>query len=194
MHVIKPSTPLPLDPAYFFGRIDASALIDLGYQDALRYLSDPRPLTAPWSADVTRMEEPAPAVTARLVVEGPFAMGPHDPGTGAALGRDHGTSLRARLRLQAPLGFPATGTVADVAGDVEVPGWAGRVLLDRGRARLAHRPQLALDLSCTSPEGRFDIDAVSCPEGLAVRVHNQGERAAIGAGILPLGPAQLAGP
>ena len=87
LHVIKPTTPLPLDPVYFFGRIDAATLIDLGYQDGVRYLRNPRPLAAPWPTDVTRMGTPAPAVAARLVLDGPFAFGPTDPGTGAKAGR-----------------------------------------------------------------------------------------------------------
>ena len=41
LHVIKPQHPIPLDPAYYLGRIDAATLIDLGYQDACRYLDEP---------------------------------------------------------------------------------------------------------------------------------------------------------
>src|ERR1700676_4441459 len=72
LHVIRPTSPLPLDPAYFFGRIAAATLIDWGYQDALRYLRCPRPLTAPWPADLTSMPTPSPAVAARFVLDGPF--------------------------------------------------------------------------------------------------------------------------
>jgi hypothetical protein len=37
-HVIKPRYPLPLDPDFFLGRIDAATLIAMGYRDASRYL------------------------------------------------------------------------------------------------------------------------------------------------------------
>ena len=60
VHVIKPEYPLPLDPAYFFGQIDAATLIALGYQDACRYLDNPAPLSAPWQPGITQMRE-APA-------------------------------------------------------------------------------------------------------------------------------------
>ena len=46
VHVIKPEYPLPLDPAYFTGQIDAATLIALGYQDACRYLDNPPPVGA----------------------------------------------------------------------------------------------------------------------------------------------------
>jgi predicted acylesterase/phospholipase RssA len=192
LHVIKPSFPIPLDPAYFFGRIDASALIDLGYQDAVRYLADPRPLSAPWTPEVTAMEEPAPAVTARLVVGGPFAMGSADPEAGAAVGRTRGTTFQAHLRLEAPSASPTSGMVANVAGDVEVPGWPGRVLVEQGRARLGPEPALGIDLRCSAPGGRFEISALSRPGGLAVRILEEGGGAVVGAGILPFGPGQLA--
>ena len=57
VHVIKPEYPLPLDPAYFTGQIDAATLIALGYQDACRYLDNPAPLSAPWQPGITQMRE-----------------------------------------------------------------------------------------------------------------------------------------
>ena len=42
LHVIRPRVPLPLDPDFFFGRIDASTLIAMGYRDAVAYLDGPR--------------------------------------------------------------------------------------------------------------------------------------------------------
>ena len=38
LHVVKPEFPIPLDPDFFFGRIDARALTAMGYRDARRYL------------------------------------------------------------------------------------------------------------------------------------------------------------
>ncbi len=34
LHLIRPEYPLPLDPDYFFGRLDGATLIALGYADA----------------------------------------------------------------------------------------------------------------------------------------------------------------
>ena len=128
LHVIKPTCPLPLDPAYFCGRIDASALIDMGFQDARRYLQDPRPLSAPWPVNVTAMREPPASVSVRLLLDGPFALGYTDPLAGAAAGRSQGTTLRAHLWAQAQA---VPGTM-EVVGDVDVPGWPHRVLIDEG--------------------------------------------------------------
>ncbi len=47
LHVIKPSQPLPLDPDYFLGRIDAASLIGLGYRDARAYLRGPATVLRP---------------------------------------------------------------------------------------------------------------------------------------------------
>ena len=41
LHVIRPRVPLPLDPDFFLGRIDASTLIAMGYRDAVAYLAGP---------------------------------------------------------------------------------------------------------------------------------------------------------
>ncbi len=41
LHVIRPRVPLPLDPDFFFGRVDASTLIAMGYRDAAAYLDAP---------------------------------------------------------------------------------------------------------------------------------------------------------
>lgn len=39
LHVIKPAYPLPLDPDFYLGRIDAPTLMGMGYRDAVGYLS-----------------------------------------------------------------------------------------------------------------------------------------------------------
>ncbi|WP_162339717.1 patatin-like phospholipase family protein [Cyclobacterium salsum] len=40
VHLIHPSLPLPLDPDLFFNKITSRDLINMGYQDAKKYLSD----------------------------------------------------------------------------------------------------------------------------------------------------------
>jgi NTE family protein len=40
LHVIKPRLPLPLDPEFVSGRIDAETLIAMGYRDAWAYLTE----------------------------------------------------------------------------------------------------------------------------------------------------------
>lgn len=39
LHVIKPEFPLPLDPDLFFNKINTSTLINIGYDDAKKYLN-----------------------------------------------------------------------------------------------------------------------------------------------------------
>ena len=190
LHVIKPPSPLPLDPAYFFGRVDAAALIDRGYQDTLRYLRDPRPLTAPWSPEVTRMEDAAPAVAIRVDLDGPFALGYREPDAGAAAGRAAGTSLRANLRLEAPVPLSSTGSAMAVVGHLDVPGWPGRTLIGEGRASIGGKPAFWLEAKCTTPAGRVLVEAVSDGGGLAVRFYDEADGAVLGAGIVPFGLPQ----
>ncbi len=39
VHVVKPRHPIPLDPDFFLGRIDAATLVAMGYRDACHYLA-----------------------------------------------------------------------------------------------------------------------------------------------------------
>lgn len=55
LHVIKPEYPLPLDPDYYFNRIDAASLIDMGYADAKRHLRKREPV--PFLPSATQMRE-----------------------------------------------------------------------------------------------------------------------------------------
>jgi predicted acylesterase/phospholipase RssA len=65
LHVIRPRFPLPLDPDFFLGRVDAATLIAMGYRDAAGYL-DARPAEGVAAdASATRMEDPVPGVAYR---------------------------------------------------------------------------------------------------------------------------------
>jgi hypothetical protein len=65
LHVIRPRVPLPLDPAFFFGGIDASTLIAMGYRDAAAYLDAPHDDGVEPDASATRMDDPVPGVAYR---------------------------------------------------------------------------------------------------------------------------------
>ncbi len=65
LHVIRPRVPLPLDPDFFFGRVDASTLIAMGYRDAAAYLDAPQEDGVAPDAEATRMEDPVPGVAFR---------------------------------------------------------------------------------------------------------------------------------
>ena len=68
LHVIKPEYPLPLDPDFYLGRIDASALVAMGYRDAKRYLASPSP--AEWGPSATAMRDQPPGAAFVENVEG----------------------------------------------------------------------------------------------------------------------------
>ena len=65
LHVIRPRVPLPLDPDFFLGRVDASTLIAMGYRDAAAYLDAPHAEGVTPDASATRMEDPVPGMACR---------------------------------------------------------------------------------------------------------------------------------
>ncbi len=93
LHVIRPEYPLPLDPAYFFGRIDGATLIALGYEDAKSYLARCRPEGLPLTPEVTHMRDETIGLTFRETMSGGFALGATDPESGRQKGQAGGTTL-----------------------------------------------------------------------------------------------------
>lgn len=93
IHVVRPEVPLPLDPDYFFGRIDAATLIDLGYADAAAYLAARNPDGLPLGPEVTQTKEPLPGVAFREQMAGPFSLGESDPLAGLQRGTVEATDL-----------------------------------------------------------------------------------------------------
>ena len=65
LHVIKPAYPLPLDPDYLLGRIDAATLIAMGYRDACRYLDNRTEDGVSLDSSATRMRDPMAGVSFR---------------------------------------------------------------------------------------------------------------------------------
>ena len=101
LHVVKPAHPLPLDPDFYLGRIDALTLMGMGYRDAVAYLSGRSPVGVPADYTCTRMTEPPPGVrwTEKL-------------SSGA---------VRAVLTVWLP---SEAGLPASVTGFIENPEWA----------------------------------------------------------------------
>jgi predicted acylesterase/phospholipase RssA len=58
IRVIKPRFPLPLDPDFFLGRINADTLINMGYAHTKQYLRHPDPVSLTDIPSVTSMEDP----------------------------------------------------------------------------------------------------------------------------------------
>jgi hypothetical protein len=185
LHVIKPSQPLPLDPDYFLGRIDAASLIGLGYRDARAYLRDPQPSCAPWGPGVSQMETPVPGAATRLVLEGPFAVG-------AAGGGDRSGTLGLHLRLETT-GINGRGPAElSAVGDVRVPGWTGRRPVESGRVRVGGPARFELDLDLTDSTRNYRLAAAAAPAGLEVTLRDRTDDSVVGTGVLPFGLAQAA--
>jgi predicted acylesterase/phospholipase RssA len=70
LHVIRPRAPLPLDPDFFLGRVDAATLIAMGHRDACAYLDTLRPEGVELGPQATRMQDPRPGVGFRETLEG----------------------------------------------------------------------------------------------------------------------------
>jgi predicted acylesterase/phospholipase RssA len=118
VHVIKPLWPLPLDPDFYVGRIDAAALIALGYRDARRYLARADPAGVPLDVTATRMHDPRPGAGWRTEL------------------RDGDLTLRAFAEVEDVAAF-LDGVPAVAGGDATSPELGDRVLAAGGTVELA---------------------------------------------------------
>jgi len=105
VNVIKPDVPLPLDPDFFLGRIDAATLMDMGYRDARRVLRARVP--SPLAPGATVMREPGVGVSFRETMSGAFSLGVADV--------REGTRAKTRLVMHAAI------HIEDVAAFVADP-------------------------------------------------------------------------
>ncbi|HTI65348.1 MAG TPA: patatin-like phospholipase family protein [Gemmatimonadaceae bacterium] len=118
LHVIKPRYALPLDPDFYFGRIDARTLIDLGYADCWRYLATADAGGVPLTPEATQMSDEPLGITFREQMTGPFALGATDPRAGESDATRAGTNLTMH----------ATVTVRDVDRFVSDPEHTGELM------------------------------------------------------------------
>lgn len=102
LHLIKPEYPLPLDPDYFLGRIDAATLIAMGYADASKYLSHKKPEGLPLQPEITQMQNPTLGITFRETMAGGFTLGETDPNAGSEQGKNNGhiLAMHATITIQ----------------------------------------------------------------------------------------------
>jgi len=107
LHVIKPKSPLPLDPEFYLNRIDADTLINLGYADARGYLRTRAEAGMAFSPEATAMTTQTLGITFREKMSGPFAMGETDPKRGAEKGKDTPLTMHATVTLDDIDGFLA---------------------------------------------------------------------------------------
>ena len=74
VHVVRPALPLPLDPDFVTGRIDAETLVAQGYRDAYAYLATAAPDGVP--LDATATATPARRLGARRTLRANGTLGP----------------------------------------------------------------------------------------------------------------------
>jgi hypothetical protein len=137
LHVIRPRCPLPLDPDFFLGRIDAATLIAMGHRDACRYLASPPRDGAALDSSATRMEDPRPGVAFRETLRT----------------KDGALCVHLSWEIEDLDRFAADGT-GSLVGDVSHPGVGQRVLACDGSFRRRGR---RWDGALRLPGGRLDL-------------------------------------
>jgi predicted patatin/cPLA2 family phospholipase len=116
LHVVRPRVPLPLDPDFLFGRVDAATLIAMGHRDACEYLDRRAPEGVPFGPQSTRMTDPRPGVGFRETLAG-----------------DVGGALTARIAWEVDdLDAFARHPEGTVVGDVTHPAVGTRALARGG--------------------------------------------------------------
>ena len=83
LHLIRPEYPLPLDPDFYLGKIDARTLVDRGYADAKTIPSHPHRCGTSFFTRGHKNGKRNPGFTFREKMSGGFALGETDPATGA---------------------------------------------------------------------------------------------------------------
>jgi predicted acylesterase/phospholipase RssA len=159
LHVIKPEFPLPLDPDFFFGRIDAATLIDMGYRDAMGYLKAAQPTGVTLTPEATKMKEPSPGVSFRETMAGGFMLGETDPLKGCAKGNANFTQLSMH----------ATIDIRDIAAFVSDPQHQGAIT--------GHIDFAPLGYQLLASHGVFKLFAPSGELGLRWMVYELGFQA-----------------
>lgn len=141
LHVIRPEYPLPLDPDFYLGRIDAATLIEMGYQDTCRYLATRAPTGLAFEPGVTAMTPSAVGITFRETMEGPFALSATTPEEGARQGEAAEPrtvlSLHATISIEdldAFLADPRHG--GRLTGSISFPPFGDRIPARSGMFRL----------------------------------------------------------
>jgi predicted acylesterase/phospholipase RssA len=133
VHIVKPERPLPLDPDFFVGRIDAATLIDMGYRDARRALRRPEP--APLDPEATTMTEPHTGISFRETMAGGFTLGATDPQAGArGSGAGHAQlAMHATIHIADIEAFVADPThLAELTGHIDFVPMALAMPAERG--------------------------------------------------------------
>jgi predicted acylesterase/phospholipase RssA len=142
LHLIKPESPIPLDPDYFLGRIDAATLVEMGYRDGCRYLDRLDPAGVAWAPGATAMRSDPPALSVRPEFTG--HLGGRDLAVRLAPEIPDATALKSGSRVDAP----ATGHATAPSLGTRVPFRAARVTVTPGG-------RLSFEAALEGPDGRY---------------------------------------
>ena len=102
LHLIRPEYPLPLDPEFYLGEIDAASLIAMGYADAKLYLKNRSEEGLPFEPETTKMKDTTLGIAFRETMAGGFSLEETDPGEGQRKGEKAGTILSLRAAVEIP--------------------------------------------------------------------------------------------
>lgn len=116
LHVIKPDFPLPLDPAFYLGSINAHELINIGYHNAKAYLAGRQVAGVKLDWQATAMPEPKAVIVSRQVYNLESKNYKH----------------RLCLRLRAETCLAAGASVAALYGDISLAGVTVNQSLQQG--------------------------------------------------------------
>ncbi|HKU35070.1 MAG TPA: patatin-like phospholipase family protein [Paenarthrobacter sp.] len=119
LHVVRPSHPLPLDPEFYLGRVDADTLIGMGYRDARAYLDSKTPQGLAKDSSCTAMTDPAPGVRFNDTLRGEIG----------------GDPLAFRATVVLPTVVP--GEPPNFTGYVDHVRFGGRAFIADGRVETA---------------------------------------------------------
>ncbi len=214
LHLIKPDYPLPLDPDFYLGRIDAATLIAMGYADAKKYLSTMKPEGLPLQPEITQMNESTLGVTFRETMAGGLALDETDPRAGDQKGKAAGTilAMHATIMIQDLDRFIADPNhLGQINGTIDFPPFGDNIPAKAGVFNLfspTDQPKLKLMVYemafehqgqdyylAGKKEVRDDLgfDLWKDTTTLLTQLHKGPDKSGpvVGAGVLTLGPIEL---
>lgn len=117
LHLIKPATPLPLDPDLYTGHVTHQQLIELGSQDADLYLTHKSQEGVPLEPHITVMTEATLGIQFKETMAGGFCLDVEDPKQGNSRGKHKGFELAMHAQVD----------IDDIQSFVDEPNHTGRL-------------------------------------------------------------------
>ena len=97
VHVVAPEQPIPLDPDFLSGKIDAATLISYGYRDARRVLARGSPTAL--DPNATKMSDRGQGIHFRETMSGRVCFGEDDPERGYRSDAAEPVSIHAAIDI-----------------------------------------------------------------------------------------------